>query len=61
MQVLKFFIFVYLLLGFIYAVYVAIKKTDKWYWFPANWLFGPITVLYLFYITMKGKDLPVNR
>jgi len=52
------FLFVYLTFGFIYAVYILTKGTDKWVWFPVNVIFGPVTVLYLFFMTLTGKKLP---
>ncbi len=57
---LKIFLLIYLILGFIYAVYIAIKKTDRWFWFPVNCIFGPITVVFLIYVTIKGKKLPTD-
>jgi len=57
---LKIFLIIYLILGFIYAFYIAIKGTDKWVWFPVNIIFGPVTVLYLIYITIRGKKLPID-
>ncbi len=58
MEVLKVVFTVYLILGFIYAVFVATKKVDAWYWFPDNWVLGPLTVVYIFYLTLRGKKLP---
>ncbi|HOD01371.1 MAG TPA: hypothetical protein PKH50_01480 [bacterium] len=60
MPTLKIILTIYLILGFIYAVFVAIKGPDEWYWFPVNWLLGPLTVLYLLIIVAKGKRLPTD-
>lgn len=60
MEVLKTLAVVYLILGFIYAVVVLFKGTDEWYWFPINWILGPITVLYILYVVVKGKRLPTD-
>lgn len=56
----KTFLLIYLVIGFVYAVFIATKKIDKWYWFPINWVSGPIVVLYLVYITARGKKLPTD-
>jgi len=61
MGVFKVVVTIYLILGLIYAVFIAIKKADEWYWFPINWLLGPLTVLYLFYVILMGKRLPTDR
>jgi len=60
MSGLKLFLIIYLIVGFIYAVFIAIKGTDEWYWFPVNWLFGPITIVYLLIVIVKGKRLPTD-
>lgn len=61
MEVFKVLITIYLILGLIYAVFIATKKVDEWYWFPVNLILGPLTVLYLAYITLRGKRLPTDR
>lgn len=61
MEVFKVLITIYLILGLIYAVFIATKKVDEWYWFPVNLILGPLTVLYLTYITLRGKRLPTDR
>ena len=48
---------VYLILGFIYAVYIAKQGTDRWYMFPFNVVFGPLVVVYIVYITITGKKI----
>ena len=60
MLALKIFLIIYLIFGFVYAVYVGLKGTDKIWWFPVNVLFGPITVVYIVYLSLKGKKLPVD-
>lgn len=60
MEVFKTIAAIYLLLGFIYAAYVALKKNDEWYWFPVNWILGPLTVVYVFYLIVRGKRLPTD-
>lgn len=61
MSALKLLLIIYLILGFIYAVYIATKKVDAWYWFPVNWVLGPLTVVYLFFTIVRGKKLPTDR
>ena len=60
MSGLKLFLIIYLIVGFIYAVFIAIKGTDEWYWFPVNWLLGPITIVYLLIVIVKGKRLTTD-
>lgn len=60
MEVFKTIATIYLILGFIYAVFIATKKIDAWYWFPVNWVLGPLTVVYIFYLTVRGKRLPTD-
>ena len=60
MVALKIFLIIYLILGFIYAAYILIKGTDKWFWFPINVVLGPLMVIYIFYISVTGKKLPNN-
>ncbi len=58
MIALKIFLTIYLILGFIYASYILIKGTDRWFWFPINIVLGPLMVIYIFYISATGKKLP---
>jgi hypothetical protein len=60
MVVLKIILFLYLFLGAVYAMYITIKGVNKWYWFPINMLFGPITVGRVLYTTFKGKKMKVD-
>lgn len=55
MVYLKAFGVVYLFLGFVYAVYVALNGRDKWFMFPINVLGGPIAFLYIILVTIQGK------
>jgi hypothetical protein len=47
----------YLLIGFLYAVYLLLFSFDKWYWFPINWLLGPITAAYILIQIARRKRL----
>lgn len=58
MELFKVGLIIYLILGFIYAIFISTKKVDDWYWFPVNWILGPLTVVYLIYITARGKKFP---
>ena len=49
----------YLILGFVYAVYILLWGADPWYFFPINVLGGPIMVVYIIYLTRKDKRLPL--
>ena len=60
MIALKIVLVIYLIFGFIYAVYIFIKEVDKWYWFPLNTLLGPLITIYIVYISVTGKKLPNN-
>ncbi|HSX39834.1 MAG TPA: hypothetical protein VLI92_04580 [Candidatus Saccharimonadales bacterium] len=59
MIVLIIILAIYLLLGFVYAVYILLFGYDGWLAFPINMLFGPVFLVYLFYLTKKNKKLPV--
>jgi len=60
MEILFFIISVYLLVGFIYALYLFAIGSSKLSEFPINMLGGPIIIPYIIYITRKGKDLPIG-
>lgn len=51
------FVYLYVVLGFLYAVYLLLYSPDPWYWFPLNVLFGPIMALYIIYKTAKGHRI----
>lgn len=45
MPILMIVAIVYLIVGFIYAVYILLFAGDVWYWFPVNLVLGPIFIL----------------
>lgn len=49
----------YLVVGLAYAIYVVIKGTNSLVWFPLNVLFGPFAVVYIVWLTAKGRPLPL--
>lgn len=58
---MKIFIFIYLLAGFVYAVYVhSIKSETRWWMFPVNVIGGPIMVVYLTIISFKRERPPLE-
>jgi hypothetical protein len=61
MQILMIIGAIYLGLGFLYALYILLFAGDRWYLFPINMLGGPITVVYIVVITLKGKRMPIIR
>lgn len=57
MQVLTIFLIVYAVIGFVYACYILLFAFDKWYWFPINFVFGPIVIVFHAYnVLVKGKE-----
>jgi hypothetical protein len=52
---------IYLLAGFIYAVYVhAIGSERRWWLFPINVIGGPVLVVYIIIISIKRKRMPID-
>lgn len=51
------FLFLYFVLGFIYALYILFFGKDPWYVFPINVIGGPVTVVYLLYMTLIGRKV----
>jgi len=50
----------YLLVGFFYAVYIAVLGVDPWYTFPINMLGGPVVLIINYLLAKKGKLGPLN-
>jgi hypothetical protein len=61
MLALKIIIAVYLLAGFVYAVYVQLIGSErKWWLFPINVVGGPMMVVYIIILTLRGKRIPID-
>jgi hypothetical protein len=58
---LGFLIFVYLVAGFVYAVYVHKNGKEKWYMFPVNVIGGPVMFLYLAKLAKQRRRPPYGR
>jgi hypothetical protein len=52
---------IYIIAGFIYALYVSSKRPVVWYHFPINVVLGPVTVIYLVILIARGKRIPIGR
>lgn len=54
---MKFFVYGYLIIGFIYAMYILLFAGDGWAALPINMLFGPVYIVWEIFkaITYKGK------
>lgn len=61
MQLLLILGAIYLVIGFLYALYILLFAGDEWYWFPINILGGPITLVIIIYKTFQGKRLPIIK
>lgn len=59
--VLAFLAFVYLILGFVYAVTVHKNGAEPWYVFPINVIGGPIVFIRLYKVTKEGRRPPYGR
>lgn len=57
MLILEILAGIYLISGFLYALYLLLFGQDAWYLFPINMLFGPINIVYLVIVTLRGKRL----
>ncbi|MFA5776571.1 MAG: hypothetical protein WC988_03405 [Patescibacteria group bacterium] len=55
------FLSVYLIIGFIYALWIFFFGYDRWYWFPINWLLGPPVMVMMAYFVITGKKNPLGR
>ncbi len=55
MGILEIFLILYFLIGFLYALYILLFAGDVWYWFPINFIFGPIALIINFLTTLRGK------
>ncbi|MFC1625006.1 hypothetical protein ACFL15_01415 [Patescibacteria group bacterium] len=60
MLALKIFIILYLIAGFIYALYLLVIKSSEWYWLPINIIGGPIIILYTLYFVIRKKGKPIT-
>ncbi|EKD96094.1 MAG: hypothetical protein ACD_24C00190G0003 [uncultured bacterium] len=58
MIILETFLILYLLFGFLYALYILLFAGDAWYWFPINMVGGPIVVIIITIKTLRGKKIP---
>lgn len=54
------FVYIYLILGFIYALYIFLFASDGLLAFPINMLAGPVVVLYVTYKTLRGHRIKVK-
>ena len=59
MSAVEIFLYVYLFLGFIYALYVLIVGGSRWYLLPINVVGGPIVFLY--HVIKVVTDKPRNH
>jgi hypothetical protein len=51
----------YLLAGFVYAVYVQVIGSErKWWMFPINAIGGPVMVVYIIILSIRRKRLPID-
>jgi len=61
MLVLKILGLLYLILGFVYALYVhAIKSETRWWLFPVNVIGGPLMVIYIVILSIRNKKIPIE-
>jgi hypothetical protein len=61
MLALKIIAAMYLLAGFIYAIYVHLIGSERrWWLFPINVIGGPIMVIYIVILSIRGKRLPID-
>lgn len=60
MEVLKVLLTIYLLIGIIYALYTHIQTPRSIFWLPVNIILGPLFVIYIIYMSARGKKLPVD-
>lgn len=60
-DVLAILLAIYLIVGFLYALWIFLFAYDKWYWFPINWLLGvPVILLNLYFVLTKKRN-PFGR
>jgi hypothetical protein len=52
---------IYLVIGFIYALWIFLFGYDRWYVFPINWLLGPPVLVMMAYFVITGKKNPLGR
>ena len=58
MEILTYFIYVYLFLGIIYGLYLLIKGSSTILQLPINILGGPVMVIYIVYKTLRREKMP---